>query len=167
MIGCLQDRMLDLEKNPEDKLKELGLSLPPAPKPVASYIPTLIISDFLFTSGTLPLKDGKVAYTGKMGEKNNTIEIGYEASKIATLNSLSAAKEALGSLSKIKRLVKVTGYVNSSPGFTDQPKVINGASDLLVSVFGESGKHVRSAIGVSELPLNALVEIEFIYQIDI
>jgi len=156
---------LKLEKDPEVKLKELGLVLPQAPKPVASYIPTLIVSDLLFTSGTLPLKDGKVFYTGKMGEGNNTVEVGYEASKLATLNSLSAAKEALGSLSKIKRLVKVTGFVNSSSGFTDQPKVINGASDLLVSIFEESGKHVRSAIGVAELPLNALVEIEFIYQI--
>ena len=157
--------MIELEKDPEVKLKELGLVLPQAPKPVASYIPTLIVYDLLFTSGTLPLKDGKIIYLGKMGEKDNTIEVGYEASKLATLNSLGAAKEALGSLSKIKRLVKVTGYVNSSAGFTDQPKVINGASDLLVSIFGESGKHVRSAIGVAELPLNALVEIEFIYQI--
>ena len=160
--------MLDLNtNNPETKLKELGLALPQAPKPVASYIPTLVIDELLFTSGTLPMKDGKVAYTGKMGEKNNTIEIGYEASRLATLNSLSAVKEKLGSLSEVKRIIKVTGYVNSSAGFTDQPKVINGASDLLVSVFGESGKHVRSAIGVAELPLNALVEIEFIYQIDV
>lgn len=157
--------MLELEKDPEAKLKELGLVLPQVPKPVASYIPTLMISDLLFTSGTLPMKDGKVAYTGKMGEGKNTIEVGYEASRLATLNSLSAVKEALGSLSKVKRLVKVTGYVNSNNGFTDQPKVINGASDLLVNVFGESGKHVRAAIGVAELPLNALVEIEFIYQI--
>lgn len=159
--------MLKLEKDPEVTLKELGLVLPQAPKPVASYIPTLIVSDLLFTSGTLPLKDGKVFYTGKMGEGNNTVEVGYEASRLATLNSLSAAKEALGSLSKIKRLVKVTGFVNSGSGFTDQPKVINGASDLLVAVFGESGKHVRSALGVAELPLNALVEIEFIYQISV
>lgn len=160
--------MLDLEKDPEIKLKELGLTLPQAPKPVASYIPTLIISDLLFTSGNLPMKDGRVFYTGKIGEKNNSIEVGYEASKLATLNSLSAVKEALGSLFKVKRVVKVTGFVNSSSGFTEQPKVINGASDLLVSVFGnEFGKHVRSAIGVSELPLNALVEIEFIYQINL
>ncbi len=157
--------MLETKSDPESKLKELGLTLPPAPKPVASYIPTLIISDLLFTSGTLPMKDGKVFYTGKMGEKNNTIDIGYEASKLAVLNSLSAVKETLGSLSKIKRVIKVTGYVNSAPGFTDQPKVINGASDLLVSIFGDHGKHVRSAVGVAELPLNALVEIEFIYQI--
>ena len=159
--------MLELKNDPETKLKELGLTLVQPPKPVASYIPTLIISDLLFTSGTLPLQDGKVIYTGKMGEGKNTLETGYEASKLATLNSLSAVKETLGSLSKIKRIVKVTGFVNSSTGFTDQPKVINGASDLLVSVFGEKGKHVRSAIGVAELPLNALVEIEFIYQVDI
>lgn len=159
--------MLELESNPETKLKELGLTLPQPPKPVASYIPTLIVSDLLFTSGTLPVKDGKVIYTGKMGEKNTTIETGYEASKLATLNSLSAIKEKLGSLSKIKRVVKVTGFVNCISGFTDQPKVINGASDLLVNLFGEAGKHVRSAVGVAELPLNALVEIEFVYQISI
>lgn len=158
--------MLETKIDPEAKLKELGLTLPPAPKPVGSYIPTLIHSNLLFTSGTLPLLDGKVFYTGKMGEGNNTIEVGYEASKLAVLNSLSALKEALGTLSKVKRLVKVTGYINSSKGFTDQPKVLNGASDLLVNIFGEAGKHVRSAIGVSELPLNALVEIEFVYQID-
>ena len=157
--------MLETKSDPEAKLKELGLTLTQPPKPVASYIATLIISDLLFTSGNLPMKDSKVFYTGKMGEKNNTLEIGYEASKLATLNSLSAAKEALGSLSKIKRIIKVTGYVNSASGFTDQPKVINGASDLLVNIFGENGKHVRSAVGVAELPLNALVEIEFIYQL--
>ena len=157
--------MLELEKDPETKLKELGLTLPQAPKPVASYIPTLVISNLLFTSGTLPMQDGKVHYTGKMGDSKNTVEVGYEASKLATLNSLSAVKAAIGSLSKIKRLVKVTGFVNSASGFTDQSKVINGASDLLVSVFGESGKHVRSALGVAELPLNALVEIEFIYEL--
>ena len=160
--------MLELKNDPEAKIKELGLTLPPAPKPVASYIPTLIVGYLLFTSGNLPLKDGKIFYTGKVGENKNTIETGFEASKLATLNSLSAVKEKLGDLSKIKRVVKVTGYVNSSSGFTDQPKVINGASDLLVSIFGqEFGKHVRTAIGVSELPLNALVEIEFIYQIKV
>ncbi len=157
--------MLELEKDPELKLKELGLTLPTAAKPVASYIPVLIYSDLLLTSGTLPLKDGKVAYTGKMGEKNNPIEIGYEASKLAALNSLSVVRDTLGSLSKVKRVIKVTGFVNSASGFTDQPKVVNGASELLVSIFGEAGKHVRSALGVAELPLNALVEIEFIYQI--
>jgi len=158
--------MLGLESDPEVKIKELGLVLPQPPKPVASYIPTLVISNLLFTSGTLPLKEGKVIYTGKMGEKNNSIEVGYEASKLATLNSLSAVKEALGSLLKIKRVIKVAGFVNSMPGFTDQPKVINGASDLLVNIFGEAGKHVRSAVGVAELPLNALVEIEFVYQLE-
>ena len=151
---------------PELRLKELGLALLEPAKPVASYIPTLIVSNLLFTSGNLPMKDGKVIYTGKVGEDKNTIEVGYEASRLATLNSLSAARAILGSLSKIKRVVKVSGFVNSGPGFTDQPKVINGASDLLVNIFGEAGRHVRSAIGVSELPLNALVEIEFIYEIE-
>ena len=159
--------MIELKNDPQEKLQELGLALPPAPKPVASYIPTLIVSDLLFTSGTLPIKDGKVFYKGKMGETNNTIETGQEAARLATLNSLSVLKDAIGDLKKVKRVVKVTVFVNSSNGFTDQPKVANGASDLLVKIFGENGRHVRSAVGVSELPLNALVEIEFIYQIKV
>lgn len=159
--------MINLENDIEAKIKELGLVLPEVPKPVASYIPTMIVSDLLFTSGTLPMRDGKVAYLGKVGEGENTIEVGYEASKLAVLNSLSAVKNALGSLSKIKRVVKVTGFVNSAKGFTDQPKVINGASDLLVKIFGENGKHTRSAVGIAELPLNSLVEIEFIYQVSV
>ena len=159
--------MLDLKNDYEAKIKQLGLELPPAPKPVASYIPTQISSNLLYTSGNLPMKDGKVIYTGKMGEGNNTIEVGQEASRLATLNSLSAVKAKVGCLSKIKKVDKVTGFVNSAPGFTDQPKVINGCSDLLVEIFGEAGKHARSAVGVAELPLNALVEIEFIYEIDV
>ncbi|MBI1859101.1 MAG: RidA family protein [Candidatus Melainabacteria bacterium] len=159
--------MLSLKNDPEAKIKELGLNLPEPPKPVASYVPTVIASNnLLYTSGNLPLENGKVLYTGKMGEGKNTIEIGAEASKLATLNSLSAVKAAVGNLSRIKRVIKVTGFVNSKAGFTDQPKVINGASDLLVSIFGDAGKHARSAVGISELPLNALVEIEFIYQLN-
>ena len=159
--------MQDIKADPEIIIKELGLTLPDSPKPVASYIPTLIVGDLLFTSGTLPMQNGSLAFKGKVGEGDNNIEVGYEASKLATLNSLSAVKSAIGSLSKIKRLVKVTGFVNSASGFIYQPKVINGASDLLVKIFGKNGEHVRSAIGVSELPLNSLVEIEFIYQIEV
>ena len=157
--------MIELKKDPEEMIKELGLTLPDAPKPIGSYVPAIVTSNMLFTSGNLPLKNGELVYKGKMGEEKNTIEIGQEASKLAVLNSLSAAKQALGNLSKIKGVIKVTGFVNSGSGFTDQPKVINGASDLLVKIFGEAGKHARSAVGVAELPLNALVEIEFIYKI--
>lgn len=151
----------------EEKIKELGLELPESPKPVAVYIPCIVVSNLLFTSGTLPMKDGKLLFCGKMGEGENTIEKGYSASKLCVLNSLSVVKNHLGDLSKIKRLVKVTGFVNSAKNFIDQPKVVNGASDLLVSIFGENGKHVRSAVGVAELPLNALVEIEFIYELNV
>lgn len=157
--------MIELQKDPEKIIKELGLSLPEAPKPIGSYVPAMVIVNMLFTSGNLPLKNGELVYKGKMGEGENTIEAGQEASKLAVLNSLGAAKQVLGSLSKIKGVVKVTGFVNSANGFTDQPKVINGASDLLVKIFGEAGKHARAAVGVAELPLNALVEIEFIYKI--
>lgn len=157
--------MQDLKKDPESVIKELNLELPSAPKPVASYIPTQQVGDLIYTSGNLPMKDGKVIFAGKMGEGDNTVEVGYEASKLATLNSLSALKAAIGDLSKVKKVVKVVGFVNSAAGFTDQPKVINGCSDLLAQIFGDAGKHARSAVGIAELPLNALVEIEFIYQI--
>ena len=159
--------MVVAQNDPEAKLKELGLALPQVIKPLASYIPATIVSNLLITSGTLPFRDGKIVFLGKAGSSENTIEVGYEASKLAALNSLSVVKDILGNLSKVKKVVKLTGYVNSSSGFTDQPKIINGASDLLVSVFGEAGRHARTAIGVSELPLNALVEIEFIYEVSL
>jgi enamine deaminase RidA (YjgF/YER057c/UK114 family) len=147
-----------------EKIKELGLELPPAPKPVASYIPAIRTGNLVFTSGILPMLDGKVIYTKEIGGFLNSVEKGYEAAKLCALNALSVINDIAG-LDNIEKIIKVTGYVNSAPSFNEQPKVINGASDLLVNIFGENGKHVRSAVGVNELPLLASVELELIVQV--
>ena len=145
----------------EDKLKELGLQLPQAPKPVATYVPAVRAGDLLFLSGVLPMRNGELAFTGKLG-RELTVPQGMDAAKIAVLNALAIAKQELGSLDRIARVVKVVGHVASAEGFTDQPQVLNGASDLLVSIFGEAGRHARVAIGAAELPRRAAVEIEVI-----
>ena len=145
----------------EDKLRELGLQLPQAPKPVATYVPAVRAGDLLFLSGVLPMRNGELAFTGKLG-RELTVPQGMDAAKIAVLNALAIAKQELGSLDRIARVVKVVGHVASAEGFTDQPQVLNGASDLLVSIFGEAGRHARVAIGAAELPRRAAVEIEVI-----
>jgi enamine deaminase RidA (YjgF/YER057c/UK114 family) len=147
----------------EDKLKELGISIPSSPKPVASYLPCVVIDNMLYISGQLPMENGNLKYTGKVSDKN--IDIGYNAAKLCILNALGVIKDSIGSLEQVERIVRVGGFVNSETGFTMQPKVINGASDLLVEIFGENGKHSRAAVGVNELPLNAMVEVELIVKI--
>lgn len=147
-----------------DRMKELGYELPEAPKPVATYIPAMKVDNLVYTSGVLPMKDDSLAFTGKVGDNANSLEYAYEAAKQSTLNALSIVNELVG-LENIERVVKVTGFVNSADGFTSQPKVINGASDLLGEIFGEKGTHVRSALSANELPLNATVEIEFIFKL--
>ena len=148
----------------EQKLFDLGIEIHDAPKPLASYIPVTKVGNLVFTAGQIPLKDGALAYEGKVG-KDVTLEEGVKAALLCTVNCLSVIKTEIGSLDNIKRIVKVTVFVNSADGFTDQPKVANGASDLLVSVFGEAGEHVRSAVGVSELPIDSSVEIEMIVEV--
>jgi enamine deaminase RidA (YjgF/YER057c/UK114 family) len=148
----------------EAKLTELGITLPPAPKPVASYIPAVRAGDLLFLSGTGPFKDGKIVFAGKLG-KDLTVEQGYEAAKLTLLNALAIAKQELGSLDQIKRVVRMSGHVASAEGFIQQPAVINGASDLLVQIFGETGRHARLALGAAELPLNMCIELELILQV--
>ena len=148
----------------EAKLIELKIALPTAPKPVASYIPAVRAGDLLFLSGTGPFKDGTIAFAGKLG-KDLTVEQGYEASKLSVLNALAIAKQELGSLDQIKRIVRMSGHVASAQGFTQQPQVLNGASDLLVQIFGEAGRHARLALGAAELPLNMCVELELILQV--
>ncbi|PIQ25851.1 hypothetical protein COW36_22195 [bacterium (Candidatus Blackallbacteria) CG17_big_fil_post_rev_8_21_14_2_50_48_46] len=144
-----------------EKLASLGLELPPAPKPVAAYIPAVLYGNLLFISGQLPLKDGKLLHTGKVGQEVS-IEEAYAAARQCTLNALSVAQDVLGDLDRITQIVKVGGFVQSADGFSDQPKVINGASELLGEIFGEQGRHARAAVGVNELPLNAAVEVEFV-----
>jgi enamine deaminase RidA (YjgF/YER057c/UK114 family) len=145
----------------EEQLKELGIELPQPPKPVATYIPAVRAGNLLFLSGVLPMQNGQLAYTGKLG-RDLTVEQGMQAAKIAVLNALAIARQELGTLDRITRVVKVVGHVASAEGFTDQPQVLNGASDLLVEIFGDAGRHARVAIGAAELPRRAAVEIEVI-----
>lgn len=139
--------------------------LPPPPLPIGSYVAVARVDNLLYTSGVLPIKDGQPAYTGAIGSWDTTTEYGQQAARLCVLNALSLLQHELGSLEHIQRIVKVVGYVSSNPGFFEQPAVMNGASDLLVEYFGESGKHVRSAVGVSALPRNASVEIELIVEV--
>ncbi len=145
----------------ESKLQELGIQLPSPPKPVATYIPAVRAGELLFLSGVIPMRDGKLAAEGKLG-KDLTVEQGYEAARIALINALAVIHQELGTLDHVKRIVRLVGHVASAAGFVQQPAVINGASDLLVRVFGEAGRHARVAVGAAELPLNAPVELELI-----
>jgi enamine deaminase RidA (YjgF/YER057c/UK114 family) len=148
----------------EQRLKQLGLELPASPKPVANYVPVVRTGDLLFLSGVLPSRAGRLVMTGKLGE-DLTVEQGVEAARVAVLNGLSIIRCEVGSLDHVKQIVKMVGYIASAPGFTDQPQVLNGASDLLVSLFGDSGRHARVAVGAAELPRCAPVEIELIVQV--
>lgn len=148
----------------EQRLKDLKLELPAPPKPLANYVPFVRVGDLLFLSGVLPSRDGQLLMTGKLGQRL-TVEQGAEAARLALLNGLSIIRSAAGSLDAVKQIVKMVGYVACDPGFTDQPQVLNGASDVLVSLFGEAGRHARVAVGAAELPRQAPVEIELIVQI--
>ena len=148
----------------EARLAELKITLPPAPKPVATYVPAVRAGDLLFLSGTGPFKDGAIAFAGKLG-KDLTVEQGYEAARLTLLNALAMVRQELGTLDRVTRVVRLTGHVASAEGFTQQPAVINGASDLLVQIFGDAGRHARLALGAAELPLNMAIELELILQI--
>ncbi len=148
----------------EEKLKEKGMEIPEAPKPLAAYIPVTKVGNLIFTAGQIPLKNGKLIYEGKVG-KDLSVETAQKAAELCLLNGLSVIKSVTGSLESIKKIVKVTVFVNSADGFTEQAKVANGASELLVELFGEKGMHVRSAVGVNELPINSAVEIELIVEV--
>ena len=152
----------------EKKLADMGLELPPIPTPVANYVPAVQVGSLLFLSGHGPalLKDGKVQFIqGKVG-KDLTTEEGYEAAKQVTLNLLQSIKETIGDLDKVKRVVKLLGFVNCTEDFPNQPQVINGASDLLVELYGERGRHARSAVGMYQLPFGIAVEIEMIVEVE-
>jgi len=149
----------------EEKIKQMGIDIPEVVKPLAAYIPALQVGNLVMTSGQVPISMGTVKYIGKVG-KNLSEDQGKEAAKLCALNCLSAIKSVIGNLDKIKHVIKLTVFVNSAAGFTAQPKVANGASEFIGEIFGEVGKHVRSAVGVSELPLNSAVEIEMIVEIN-
>ena len=146
------------------KLTELGLDLPAVTMPAANYVPYVISGNQVFFSGTLPMKDGKPQFVGKVG-KEFSIEQGQECARLCILNILSHLKNAIGDLGKVKRVIRLGVFVNSAAGFTDQPKVANGASDLMVGVFGDAGKHARFAVGVSELPFGVAVEVDATFEL--
>lgn len=148
----------------DERIKELNIKLPKVPRPVATYVPSVRTGNLLFLSGMLPFKDGELAYKGKVGAEI-TQELGYEAARLAVLNALAVINEELGFLDHVKRIVRLTGYVSSALGFNKQPSVVNGASDLLVEIFGDAGRHARVSVGVSELPLDSPVEVELIVEV--
>ena len=149
-----------------DNLKKLNINLPNAPDPVGAYVAYKIIGNLLFISGQLPIGMDGTIIKGKVG-KNLTLEDGQKASKLCALNIMSQAKKAMnGDLNKIKNCIKITGFVNSTDDFTDQPKVINPASEILSAVFEKKGKHTRAAISANSLPLGAAVEIDAIFEVD-
>jgi enamine deaminase RidA (YjgF/YER057c/UK114 family) len=149
----------------EEKIKQMGISIPEVVKPLAAYIPALQVGNLVMTSGQVPISAGTLKYMGKVG-KDLSEDQGKEAAKLCALNCLSAIKSVIGNLDIIKRVVKLTVFVNSAEGFTAQPKVANGASEFIGEIFGEAGKHVRSAVGVSELPLDSAVEIEMMVEVN-
>ena len=150
--------------NVENKLEDLGITLPTPPQPIANYVRAVRVGNFLFVSGHGPYNDGKIKMAGKVG-RELTVEEGYQVARNVGLNCLAAVKAAVGYLDKVKQVVKLLGMVNCTEDFKDQPKVINGCSDLLVEVFGEIGKHARSAVGMQALPNGIPVEIEMILDV--
>jgi len=149
---------------PQARLAGLGLVLPPVAAPLAAYVPAVRTRSYVYTAGQLPLAEGKLLATGKVGAQISAEEAARLA-RTCALNGLAAVASVAGGLSAIRRIVKVTGFVASSPGFTGQPQVLNGASELLLEVLGEAGRHARSAVGVAELPLDAPVEVELIAEV--
>ena len=148
----------------EERLKTLGIELPEALLPLGSYVPAVKTGNLIFLSGILPLVHGKLLRQGKVGD-DISVDDAREDARAATINALSVLKAETGSLDRVKRCVKITGYIASAPDFTEQPKVLNAASDLIREIWGESGRHARAAIGVTVLPLNSPVEIEFIFEV--
>lgn len=148
----------------EAKLQELGIVLPEAPKPVAAYVPFVQSGDLVFTSGQICFENGQLKYKGKIGRELSPEE-GYQAARLCAINTLAVLKAAAGSLDNIEQIVKITVFVNSAAGFSGQPAVANGASELYEKVFGEKGRHARSAVGAPELPLDTAVEVEVVARI--
>jgi len=148
----------------EQKLKSLGIILSTPPKPAGSYIPVVKTGNLVFVSGQIPIKDGQVEYKGQV-PTTISIEDAQKAAKLCIINVLSQLNSEIGTLNNISKIVRVSGFVNSSPEFYEHPKIINAASDLLVEIFGEKGKHTRIAVGVASLPLNSAVEIDLVAEI--
>jgi enamine deaminase RidA (YjgF/YER057c/UK114 family) len=146
----------------EEKLKTLGVTLPNPPTPAGSYVPAIKTGNLLFISGQIPMEDGKVIFTGKVTNEN--IETAKKSAKMCAINLLAQMKRELGSLDKVTKIVRISGFINSDPEFYEHPKIINAASDLFFEIFGDKGKHSRIAVGVACLPLNAMTEIDAIVE---
>lgn len=149
---------------PSERLKQLGLTLPPVVQPVGSFVPAARVGSLVIVSGQIPIENGQVKVTGKVG-RDVTLEQAAEAARLCGLNALAIIADAAGGIDRVTRIVRLGVFVNSAPGFTAQPKVANGASDLMTAVFGEAGKHARAAVGAAELPLNAAVEVEVMAEV--
>ncbi|HET7273162.1 MAG TPA: RidA family protein [Rubrobacter sp.] len=154
-----------MAQDPVHRLRELGFELPDVPAPAGSYVPATRAGDLIFTAGQLPLEAGELRLKGKVGE-TVTVDEAQEAARLCAINALAAAAAQAGGIGGISRIVKVTGFVASAPGFNDQPQVLNGASEFLGEVFGDAGLHARSAVGVAELPMDAPVEVELVVRSD-
>ena len=150
---------------PEEKLISLGIQLPEAPSAVANYVPWVQTGNVVMTSGQIPWVNGEMAYTGKCGG-DVSVEEGYEAAKVCAINAIAQLKAAVGNLSRISQILRIEGNVHSAPGFTGQPQVLNGASDLIFDIFGDKGRHTRTALGIFEMPLNAAVQISIFAEVD-
>ena len=155
----------DVVSQAEQRLSEKGLELPPKPSPLAQYVSTVRTGNLVFVAGHGTNKDGQLVYRGKLGQDVD-VETGYQAAQLVALNMLASLKAEIGDLDRVKRIVKLLGMVNCTPDFGQQPEVINGASDLLVHVFGERGRHARSAVGMASLPRGISVEIEMIVEVE-
>lgn len=149
---------------PTERLRELSIALPPVTRPVGAYVPAVRHGALLMLSGQIPLRDGKVAFTGKVGAERS-LDDSIAAARLCAINALAIAADAAGGIDRIARVLKLVVYVASAAGFTEQHKAANGASQLMVEVFGESGRHARAAVGVAELPLNATVEVDVTFEL--
>ena len=166
LTSCTTHRSaMNQMSDPNARLSELGITLPQASAPVANYVNAVRSGNLLFLAGKGPTRPDGTHITGKVGS-DLTVEQGYEAARLTGINSIAALQHEIGDLRRVKRVVKVLGLVNCDPSFTDHPKVINGFSDLMVEVFGEAGKHARSAVGAPSLPMNIAVEVEMIVEIE-
>lgn len=145
-------------------LADLGITLPNATAPVANYVPYVVSGNLVHISGQITMENGELKFVGKLG-KDYQVEDGQKAARLCALNLVAQLKSAIGDLDKVTRVVKLNAFVNSDPAFTDQPKVVNGASDTMVEIFGDAGKHARSAVGVASLPLGVAVEIDGIFEV--
>ncbi len=147
----------------EQKIESLGIKLPTPPTPAGSYVPAVRTGNLLYISGQIPMEDGKVVFTGKVSDEN--LETAQKSARMCAINLLAQIKRELGDLDKVSKIVRLSGFVNSVPGFSQHPKVINSASDLFFEIFGEKGKHSRIAVGVASLPLDSMTEIDAIVEV--